>query len=346
MGRTACLSALFLLTVILNVRAQEERENKGSFHSILFLDYYWFAQSHNTDFTDKNGFLFLRIYLTYDRRVNDHLSARLRFDTKSPGDFSSDTKLRPYVKDAYLNWSSGNQQIRLGISPTPTFDLQEDIWKYRSVAKSPLNLFKFGSSRNLGISAKVKLGGSTTLEYHFFLGNGNGGKPELNSGKKLMLSVSYWLTDHFVIDGYADWKNISGEPAAVDYYTLKGFAAYQSENFSIGGLYAFQQYNASAETAKGLNLVSLFGNYTFSQGLRTFVQASMMLDPNPRAQDISYLPMSSAAPATFIVGGIDIRLYESLFLQPNLEAVLYGEDESGLRPQSDILPRLTVVFSF
>ncbi|HLR25346.1 MAG TPA: hypothetical protein VK112_05730 [Fodinibius sp.] len=346
MKRIGYSGILLLLLLTARAQAQIKVGEKGRLSGTVFGDYYWFAQSHNEERTNSNGFWFRRIYFTYDHSISEQLSARLRLEMSSSGDFVTETELTPEVKDAYLKWTKGDHQILAGISSTPTWGLVEDIWEYRSVEKSPLDLFDFGSSRDFGLSFKGTLDPKDKVGYHFFLGNGNGGKTELNKGKKLMFSLSYWLTDHLVIEGYADWNDTTGDPEAIDYYTLQGFAGYRSEKVNLGTLYAFQQYNASAEATKGLDIVSLFGTYAFSEKLKAYARADMMLDPNPRGESISYLPMSSTAEATFVTGGIDIAIHEAVRLQPNVEMVFYDETDSGQHPDADIVPRITLAYTF
>jgi hypothetical protein len=130
---TLCLS-LFCLVI---VNGQEKKESGGIFHGYAFGDYYYFIEDHRSDLVDQRGFWFRRIYLTYDYKINKQFSSRLRLEMSNEFDFSSAVAMTAFVKDAWLKYKFSNQQIILGISPTPTFQIIEKIWRYRSVEKTP-----------------------------------------------------------------------------------------------------------------------------------------------------------------------------------------------------------------
>ncbi|MCW9708113.1 porin [Fodinibius salsisoli] len=338
-----CLISIF--TIFNDVQAQVSVGEKGTLSGRVYSDYYWFAQHHDSEVEGNNGFWFRRIYLTYERSISDHFSSRLRLEMNSSGDLSTNTEMTPTVKDAYLKWSKNSHQIYAGISSTPTFGLVEDVWGYRSVEKAPQDLFDFGSSRDFGLAAKGEFGQDNRIGYHFFVGNGSSNGVELNKGKKLMLSLSYQLTEHFVIQAYGDWNE---QPNNVDIVTGQGFAGYQSDNFNIGALYSYQfQDNIHQENKRKQDLISVFANANFTDKVGGFIRADHLFDPNPGGASTSYLPMSSeAGSSTFVVGGVDLLLHDNIHLMPNVEAVFYGETQTGTNPEANIVPRLTLSYNF
>ena len=98
-----------------------------------FGDYYWIGANHDRSLEGLNGFWFRRIYLTYDRDLSAAFSTRLRLEMAHPGDFVTSSLAEPFVKDAYLKWNSGDTELILGISPSPTLNFVQDFWGYRSV---------------------------------------------------------------------------------------------------------------------------------------------------------------------------------------------------------------------
>lgn len=341
-----CIVASFLTVMASRAQAQINIGDKGTLSGKVYADYYWFAQNHNADVEGDNGFWFRRIYLTYERALAESFSTRLRLEMNSSGILGSNDKMTPVVKDAYLKWKKGSHQILAGISSTPTFGLTEDVWGYRSVEKAPQDLFEFGSSRDFGLSFKGKLGKEDRLGYHFFVGNGNSNRVELNQGKKLMLAVNYRLTDHFVVEAYGDWND---GPNSEDVVTVQGFAGYQSDRLDIGALYSHQVQHSASPVGADLNLdlISLFGSLAFSENLKGFLRADHLFDPNPAGPSTDYLPMSSSAESsTVLIGGLDVLLAEKIHLIPNIESVVYGETPAGVRPATDLLPRLTLFYQF
>jgi len=335
---------LFLCLFSTQTFAQVDVGNGGKLSGLAFGDYYWMAQNHNKNVQGDNGFWIRRIYLTYDQKISDSFSARLRFEMSSPGDFVSDSKMIPDVKDAYLRWHKNNQQVLVGISSTPTFGLTEHVWGYRSVEKSPQDLFSYGSSRDFGIAAKGQLGTSGDLHYHFFFGNGNGNKSEVNKGKKFMLSLSYDLTDHVIAQVYGDYND---RPNDVESYTIQGFAAYRSDDLNVGVLYSYQnQTNVFGMQSYDKNLASVFANFQISDKVKGYLRADHLFDRYLAGPNNSYLPFYYDAKPTFLVGGIDLRMDENVHLMPNIEAIAYGKDTLGQTPDADLVPRLTLFYKF
>ncbi|SMO68985.1 hypothetical protein [Fodinibius sediminis] len=337
----AALFCLYLPTAL----AQVSVGDSGTLTGRVFTDYYWMAQNHDSDLEGKNGFWMRRIYLTYERSFSEAFSSRVRLEMNSAGDFSTSAEMIPNVKDAYLKWQNDRHQILAGISSTPTFGLTEDVWGYRSIEKSPQDLYDFGSSRDFGLSFKGSFDNDERLNYHFFVGNGNSNKPEVDKGKKVMVSLGYYLTEHLVIEGYADLNDQENQ----DIKTAQVFAGYQSETFNLGALYSFQHRESDiigGDPTTELDLVSVFSNMRLHDSLKGFLRVDHMFDPYPGGSENSYIPFAENVESTFIVGGLDILLEEQIHLMPNIEAVTYGEDSTGERPDMDLIPRITLSYNF
>lgn len=318
----------------------------GEISGLVFSDYYWMAAHNDNNVEGNNGFWIRRVYFTYDRDINDAFSARFRLEANSAGDFFSDPKLTPVVKDLYLKWQNDRHQVLAGITPTPTWGLVEDAWGYRSVEKTPLDILGFGSSRDFGILVKGQLDDTGDLNYHFMFGNGNSNRPEINLGKKAMLSISYALTEQVVVQAYGDWNDNPGE---TDWITLQGFIAYRSDDMNIGLLYAHQNRNNAAilpGSDLNLDLVSAFARYAIGERSVGFVRLDHAFDPVPGVNSNDYIPLSSTAEPTVLIGGFDYAIESDIHLIPNIEAVFYGDDNLGNTPGTDIIPRLTLFYRF
>lgn len=344
MKRTGSLCIVLLCLITTQISAQVTVGEKGKLSGNVFADYYWIAQNNNADLEDKNGFWFRRIYLTYDRQISGAFSSRLRLEMASAGDFESDPKMIPNVKDAYLKWQNDRHQVLAGISSTPTWGLVEGFWRYRSVEKTPLDLYNFGSSRDFGLSFEGKLDKAGKVDYHFFLGNGNSNRPEINKGKKFMLSLGYNITEHIVVEGYADWNN---DPNGLDSYVAQLFAGYRSDKFTIGALGAYRELGSFDDIQEvTLDLASLFTHMSLSDKVRVFLRADHRFDGYTNGSDNSYLPFAEGVESTFMVGGADILIEKNIHLMPNIEAIVYGENAFGQSPDTDIIPRLTLSYKF
>jgi hypothetical protein len=344
MKRFALLSLLILFLSATQSVAQLSLSDDATLSGTIFADYYWMARHHNEDIEGNNGFWFRRIYMTYDHNLSNGFSTRVRLQMKSAGDFQSSVAMTPEVKDAYLKWQNDHHQILAGISSTPTWSLVEDVWGYRSVEKSPQDLYDFGSSRDFGLSVKGDVTSSGNLGYHFFIGNGNSNKPEIDRGKKVMFSLAYNLNKNIVIQGYGDYNDRTDNP---DYYTAQVFGGYQSETLNVGVLYSSQyrddQLDLSSQT---LDLVSVFTNFKIKHNVKGYLRADHLFDEYRGGSGNSYIPFAEDVESTFMVAGADFLLAEQIHLMPNIEAIFYGENDQGVSPDTNIIPRLTLYWTF
>lgn len=326
--------------------AQDQTSFPGSFKGSVFSDYYWVAQNHDESIENENGIWFRRIYFTYDRDIISDFSTRLRLEMNSDGSFSNQgVKMTPVVKDAYLKWKKERHQIIAGISGTPTWGMVEEVWNYRSVEKSPLDVYGMGSSRDLGLSFKGSLLPEGSLNYHFMVGNGNSNQAnEINPGKKWMLSLGYELSESVTVEVYGDYDDRIGDN---DRYTLQVFGAYETETFSLGALFA-QQTRQTALPVDDLDvqLASVFSHFDIAGKTRGFLRLDHAFDGVPGTDDNNYLPILSSVSSTFLTTGVDYTLAEDIHLQPNVEMVIYGKDANGITPGPDLIPRMTLYYRF
>ncbi len=309
---------------------------------LVFGDYYWIAGHHNPDIEGRNGFWFRRIYLTLDQQFTKQLEVRLRFEMNSPGDFSSATKLEPFVKDAYLKYRFGHHAVYLGLSPTPTWDVIEKFWGYRPVEKTPLDLQKFGSSRDFGIALKGSLDRSKKWRYHLMIGNGSGVRGETNEGKIFLLSLGFYPDEHVFVEIYGDYDD---RPGSSDRYTFQGFLGLKGSWGRVGLHYAHQTRQIEDGDDLQLDIASIFTVLKLSDNVYVFSRYDRVFDPNPDGAKIAYLPFDPTTRSNFIVAGVDFHVVENVRLIPNIEIVFYDQ-QAGERPDTDVVPRLTFTYIF
>ncbi|RMF56086.1 MAG: hypothetical protein D6748_14280 [Calditrichaeota bacterium] len=334
---------MFVLVIAFTMILVADEPAPGKISGYMFGDYYWVAQNHNSDIENMNGFWLRRVYFTYDKGLSDAFSMRLRLEMAHPGDFTSKSTAVPFIKDAYLKYKKGNHQIILGISPTPTWEVVEKVWGYRSVEKTPLDLQKFGSSRDFGVALKGKLGSEGKVSYHLMLANGNSNKSETNKGKKVLLALGFHPTSNVVVEVYGDFDDHPGE---ADVYTLQGFAAYKTKKARIGVQFASQTHEVAGGDNVSRELGSVFVVVRSSEKVALFARVDRLFDANPKGASISYIPFDETAKATFLVGGLDFTPIKNVHLMPNAEIVLYEENDAGVKPDTDLIPRLTFYYKF
>jgi len=317
--------------------------SEGKISGTVYSDYYWVAGNHNPEIVGSNGFWFRCIYFTFDQELNESFSVRFRLEMTSPGDFISNSKLTPAVKDAWLKWNYNQHNIIVGISGTPTLGVVEKYWSYRSVEKTPLDLHKFASSRDFGIAFKGNLSQNKRIGYHLMLANGSGNQSETNAGKKAMFALSGQLPGGFVVEGYADYEERSGH---TNRYTLQAFAGYMNDKFRLGLQFAHQnrQMGPEADDLR-LQIGSIFAAGKIREKTWVFVRFDRLLEPNPSGAGISYLPFDPSTRANFLLTGLDFQLSENVQIIPNVE-VTYYDEVAGYRPETDIIPRITLAYNW
>lgn len=343
-AHTSKLSFFAVLVFALPVTVANA-QSAGTLSGYMFGDYYYIANNHAPEIVDDNGFWLRRIYFTYDNSLNDNLSVRLRLQMSSPGYGTNDEgkldqssgKLKPSVKDAYLSYEiSDNHQITLGIYGTPTWDVVEDVWGYRPVEKTVLDLQGMGSSRDFGVSLKGNLSSGGKLKYNLMLANGAGRGAETNRGKKVLFSLGVYPTDHVIIEAYGDYSDRSDD---IDRYTGQGFIAYKADKFRIGAQYAHQVRNVDTKADLDFDVLSVFSSADIGENVSVFGRVDRMFQP--KSGVFGYIPFDPSSESTFIVFGLDYSPIENIKLIPNVEIVTY--DKNTL--DTDVIPRLTFFYS-
>ena len=308
-------------------------------------DYYNVMEHHNAALKGQNGFWFRRIYLTYDNTMTKNVSARLRFEMNSPGNFTTKGSLTPYVKDAYVRYTTGLHSVSFGIAPTPTFEFIEEIWGYRPVEKTPLDQYKWDSSRDFGILALGALNASKTVNYAVQVGNGSGTQSESDKGKVVRGALNYRGKQGLFLEGYVDKQDRVG---TADYSTWQLFGGIQKPNYRVGAQYAAQTRRPATPTGAELklNVASVFAAAKASPRVNLFARVDRNFDPVPGGETIDYMPISDKATSTLTLFGLDITVDKALRLMPNLAIVTYGEDSKGVTVGKDVIAKLTVYFTW
>jgi hypothetical protein len=309
----------------------------------VFGDAYYVADHHDPAIEGQNGFWIRRGYLTFDFAISEKWSARFREEVNSPGDFAAtSTKLQPFVKDAYLAWKHQGRELYLGISPSPTWEFIEGFWGYRAVEKTPLDLFRMGSSRDFGLAFKGKAAGGK-VSYHAMLGNGAGEGSETNEGKKAMLAIGFKPSDALVVELYGDTED---RPGATDRTTYQGFLGWQGEKGRAGVLYASQDRQRATGPDQTLAVGSIFGVWDLSERYHLLARFDRAFDGNPEADRIPYLVLAKKLELDLAMIGLDVRLQKKISLIPNVEWVTYRETDGQPAASDDVIAKLTLYFQF
>lgn len=293
---------------------------------LVFGDYYYVM---NGPSKEQNGFQIRRIYLTFDKTWNERFSGRLRMEANDAG-FGSGAKMNPAVKNASLKYKKNGRSLVVGLSPTPTWSLTENIWGYRSVEKTIMDLNKVGSSRDLGILFETPLDANGKFKAQIMFGNGNSNKSETNNDKKGYFRLAITPSKSLGMLLYADYESRPGDQ---DRTTLSA-VAYRSgkeQAFAVEGVW--QQRKASGVGSDfSVRGISLFGRSKTKDDFGFFGRVDYF-DPSDQNTDDA---------VTRMIGGIDIIPESNVHIMPNVLVEQYQDPSID----TSITPRITLHYKF
>jgi hypothetical protein len=308
----------------------------------VFGDAYAVLDHHDPAVDGQYGFWIRRGYLTIDSQIADEWSARLRFEVNSPGDFTTNGKLNPFVKDAYLAWKRGGQELDLGLASTPTFEYVEGVWGARPIEKTPLDLYRYGGSRDTGIAYKGKMDDGRVF-YHVMLGNGSSDGSETNKGKKVMGAFGFKPTDALVLQLYADFED---RPDRTDRTTWQAFAGWTGARSRYGLQYASQRRQLTLGGDEDVAVASAFGIWKLTGQGQLIARYDRNFDGYADAGKIPYLRIADNMRFDLAILAWEQHLQPKISLIPNLEYVSYRDTNGQRAPGDDLYGRLTLFFEF
>lgn len=304
-----------------------------AYDGYMFGDFYYIVDHSNPDLKDANGLMFRRIYNTLNFTLSDSIKGRLRLEMANPGDLMSKEKMVPFVKDAYLQAKIAGQTLIAGISSTPTFGVLEEIWGYRHLEKTPLDLYKFAPSREFGLALK----GGNNIYYHIFLANGNGDSSESNPGKKIMGALGFRPVEGLTLEMYADyeWDVKDGKT----YNVIQGMAGYEGSWGRAAVVYANRHYT-NGDIKKDYGVFSGFVVIKASDKVDIIARYDKLIG-EPVSGSVSYVPFSKDALANFIIAGVSMTVANNVWIIPNVKYAFYDEPDGGEKPGNDIYALVT-----
>lgn len=324
---------LFLFIVITVILIPALARAEVQWQGYMFGDVYYVADHHDPDLKGANGLLFRRIYSTLNFTLTENIKGRLRLEMANPGDLMSKEKMVPFVKDAYLQFKIAGQTLYAGISPTPTFNVLEEIWGYRHIEKTPLDLYKMAPSREFGLAIK----GGSEIYYHIFIANGNGDSSESNVGKKFMGAIGFKPIDGLTLEVFGDyeWDVKDGKT----YNILQGMAGYQGDWGRVAVVYANRHYK-NGDIEKNYGVFSGFAVIQASENIDVIARYDR-LTGEPVSGTVSYVPFSNQALANFIIAGVSFTLADNVWVVPNIKYAFYEKLDEGETPANDIYALVT-----
>lgn len=353
------LMALAVLTLAATAGAQQK------FSTTIYFDY-TFNLTNDGYLTNSklvpppitNQFRFRRAYFRYENKISDLLSFRLTYDADNTANLTGaaltgtpaaiatkkDDKLRPFIKHLYLDWGGllPDSSLRVGMVNTITFQIAEDKWGYRSVAKTMVDGFKDitgtdirASSADLGLNFTGMA--AKELKYGAMIVSGEGySHPEYDKYKKFAGFLQFIPVAGLSMVGYVDYEPRDASNKALTY---KGDLYFEMvPNLTLAGEYVAYNSDLNKNTTdlKHFNVsgYSIWGVY------------KIMVDTlNAFARFDHYIPNStiSAKNQDLIILGLDWAPVSTTWkLQPNIVVTDYADSTK----KTDVTAQMTFFLSF
>jgi hypothetical protein len=305
---------------------------------------------------DLNGFLFRRIYLTFDDDISPDFTARFRLEADSAS-LDSRGKITVFVKDAYLRWKQalGRSDIWFGIHPTPAYEVSESLWAYRSLEKTIMDLRGIVSSRDIGASLRGPIDSGGKFSYWVMFGNGSGNNPETDKFKRLYGQFEWKPNDHFTATFYQDLRalpditnpNNTAQTLSNDSYTTAWFVDYGTKDkYNIGyeGFFTRQNNGFTTGTAPAVVIDdkktighSVWAWYNFNTKVGVVGRYDYF---NPNNRDIAI-----GDKRDLFIGSLVLKPHKNVWIMPNIYWEGY-EDIVGKSIKSSVTARLTLYYIF
>jgi hypothetical protein len=326
-----------------------------SFNTTIYFDYTSFLSNNGpvTSAAKDNFFAFRRAYFTYENKINDNLKFRFRYDADNTANLTSvdiktgstkkDDKLRPYVKHIYLDYAGllPNSSLKIGMTPTLTFESAEARWGYRSVAKTLVDGYKDitgveidASSADIGASLTGSL--AKCVRYGVMFYNGAGySHAEGDTYKKIAGNVQLIPVAGLSIIGYMDYEKQDKDNSART-YKIDGFVE-MVKNLVLGAEYVVYQndkYSTVDAARYDVSGLSIYGRYSVKPDVLSLFARFDSYEPNSKSSDDEM---------SLVIAGLDwAPVHKSMRLQPNIWIRSYAN--SGMK--SDLIFNLTFFLSF
>jgi hypothetical protein len=312
---------------------------------LVYADYYYVLDSHREELENQNGFWLRRIYFTYDHTLSKTFSLRLRLEANSKGDFTSTGVNTVYPKDVWIKWTLGAHAVSFGLAPTINVDLVDAFQGYRSLEKSPFDFYAWDSARDLGVVVQGGLGEEGRTGYSVQFGNGSGTGSEVDRGKALRGQLLHRFGSGLLLEGYADWQD---HPDGRDTWTVEAFGGWQQKRWRASLQYGHQERRRAGPgfADLGLDFLSAFAVVHVSDRVALLARVDRSFDPLPNGESIDYMPFSPRAKFVFGYAGADLTLHRNVHLIPNLELTHYDDMPAATTPGADVVPRVTLFFSW
>ena len=217
---------------------------------------------------DDRGFELDRSYLGYQYDLGKGLEVKGVMDIGQSDDVNDYHRIA-YIKNAQISWKTGKWTLTGGLISNTQFNVQEKFWGYRYVMKSFQDLYKFGNSADLGISAAYKF--NDWLSADAIVVNGEGYK-KIQKNDGLMYGLGATLNPVKALTFRAYYGLNEGSDAKQEnIQNLATFVGLKLNGFSLGAEYN-RIWNMKHVDGSDMNGFSIYSNIKLNKGADLYLR--------------------------------------------------------------------------
>lgn len=225
---------------------------------------------------DDRGFELDRSYLGYQYDLGKGLQVKAVMDVGQSDDVNDYHRIA-YIKNAQITWKTGNWTLNGGLISTTQFNMQEKFWGYRYIMKSFQDLYKFGSSADLGISAAYKF--NDWLSADAIVVNGEGYK-KIQKNDGLMYGLGATLTPVKGLSMRVYYGlNEGADNNKENKQNLATFIGYKGDSFSIGAEYNLYKNDGNVK-GNDMSGFSIYGTTNLSKNTSIYARYDNLSSKN------------------------------------------------------------------
>ena len=300
---------LILLLIGLCLGGTALAEN-GKISSLVFFDY-----TTNADQNAIDGFGLGRVYFTYETKLSDALKFKFQTDVDA-----GNVPMNLYIKIAQVDWNTAFGKVTFGLQGMNTFSVQEKNWGLRYIEKSPMDLYKWANSADMGVGYSYTVREKLHLSAKFV--NGAGYKSaETDSYKKGSFQIAFGEVALPGKTGFNVGSIFTYEP----YDYSSGLAAPEKKSTIVygafGGLSVEKKFRLGGEFQRcvksgpdlTLQIFSVYGNYSLMTAVDLFGRFDLM-DPDVDSDDDG---------ESYTILGLSYLAAKGLTIAPNFRYTSY-----------------------
>jgi hypothetical protein len=354
----------FCLIAVAYSKLIAQNLEKGKISGEAFIEYFYnierdsaFSKLPNTALKgakDFNGFQFRRITFTYDYDFSSRFISRVRFEGNQSSAVGNTVNV--FMKDLSLRWKNifDGSDLIFGLQPTPTFEVSESYWQFRSLERTIIDLREIATPRDMGIALSGKFDNDGMFGYALMFANNSSLAGETDKYKRAYANLNIAPMKNMNITLYSDYKfrskitesnslNQSAVSLNNDVITSAAFIGIKDDDFSCGieGFVQMTRNGYSTLNGNQINFnnmngfgISVFGNYEIVEAISLLGRFDYY-DPNSKVKFDS---------RNFIAAGLSFIADKNIRIIPNVLIETYEKNKNTYDPS--ITARVTVHFIY